>query len=120
MKNYIIIYREMTMKIKNDPKTEEKLFGNLAPQEAEELSRISKALGHPIRVKLLQMFIEQGDWVCSKLVNHFDLAQSTISEHLRLLLAAKLIKREIYPGKGRKYCINLDTLKKYKVLIAKL
>ena len=33
---------------------------------------------------------------------------------------AEAIKREIYPGKGRKYCINDETLKKYKVLSAKL
>ena len=95
-------------------------FGNLSPGELEEFSRINKAMGHPVRVKLLQMFIDKGDWVCGKLVDHFDLAQSTISEHLRILLEADLIKREIYPGKGRKYCINNDTLKRYKVLSAKL
>jgi ArsR family transcriptional regulator len=110
----------MTINIKKDIKAGKEVFGNLIPSEVEEFSRISKAMGHPVRIKLLQMFIEQGDWVCGKLVDHFDLAQSTVSEHLRILLEAKLIKREIYPGKGRKYCINNETLKKYKILSAKL
>ena len=118
--NPLYFYRDMTMKLKKDTKIKKEVFGNLIPKEVEEFSRISKAMGHPVRVKLLQMFIEQGDWVCGKLVNHFDLAQSTVSEHLRILLEAKLIKREIYPGKGMKYCINDETLKKYKILTAKL
>ena len=110
----------MTMNYKQDTKIKKEVFGNLVPNEIEDFSRISKAMGHPVRVKLLQMFIDRGDWVCGKLVNHFDLAQSTVSEHLRILLEAKLIKREIYPGKGRKYHINSETLKKYKILTAKL
>ena len=110
----------MTMNIKKDIEDQKEIFGNLLPEEVEEFSCINKAMGHPVRVKLLQMFITKGDWVCGKLVDHFDLAQSTVSEHLRILLEAKLIKREIYPGKGRKYCINNETLKKYKVLSAKL
>jgi ArsR family transcriptional regulator len=97
-----------------------KHFGNLSDTEVREFSRISKAIAHPVRVQLLQMFIEQGDWVCGKLVNHFNLAQSTVSEHLRILLEADLIKREIYPGKGRRYCINMETVKRYKVLTAKI
>ena len=108
------------MKINNDAGNPGNSFGNLKPAEIKELSLIGKAMGHPVRVKLLQMFVSQGDWVCGKLVNHFDLAQSTISEHLRILLSANLIRREIYPGKGRRYCINIDTLNKYKVLLKKL
>jgi ArsR family transcriptional regulator len=109
----------MTMK-KEINKDTVKDFGNLSPGELEEFSRISKALGHPVRVKLLQMFIDKGDWVCGKLVDHFDLAQSTISEHLRIMTEADLIKRQIYPEKGRKYCINNEALKRYKILSAKL
>ncbi len=116
----IIFNRNMTIKFENSDHQMQEDFGNLGPQEVEELSAVCKALGHPVRVRLLQMFISQGDWVCGKLVHHFDLAQSTVSEHLRILLKADLIKREIYPGKGRKYCINMETVKKYKVLTAKL
>jgi predicted transcriptional regulator len=116
----IIFNRNMTIKFENSDHHRQECFGNLAPEELEEFSAVCKALGHPVRVRLLQMFISQGDWVCGKLVHHFDLAQSTVSEHLRILLKANLIKREIYPGKGRKYCINMETIKKYKVLTARL
>ena len=85
----------MAMNIKKDIDIMNKEFGNLDPEELEEFSRISRALGHPVRIKLLQMFIDRGDWVCGKLVEHFDLAQSTVSEHLRILLEAGLIKGSI-------------------------
>ncbi len=82
------------------------IIGNLDPEEAEAYSHLCKALGHPVRVKMLQLFLSRGGWVCGQLVDRFPLAQSTISEHLRILMNSELIKREVYPDKGRRYCIN--------------
>ena len=94
--------------------------GNLNTEEIGEYSKLCKALGHPVRVKMMQLFLSEGGWVCGQLVDKFPLAQSTVSEHLRILLAVGLINKEIYPGKGRKYCVNDEALKKFKVLTAKL
>ncbi len=96
------------------------IVDNLDPEEAEAFSHLCTALGHPVRVKMLQLFLGRGGWVCGQLVDRFPLAQSTISEYLRILLNSELIKREVFPDKDRHYCINNETLKKLKVLTAKL
>lgn len=73
--------------------------------EQEKLSRYAKALGHPIRVAILQML------ACQKCCYHGDMsevlpiAKSTLSQHLNELKDAGLIQGEITPPTVR-YCIN--------------
>ncbi len=64
--------------------------------ESVELARVFKALGDPVRLRLLSMIAtSRGDEVCvCDLTPAFDLSQPTISHHLRLLREAGLISSE--------------------------
>ena len=71
----------------------------------EELAKIAKALGHPIRIEILNYLDKQACCYTGDLVDVFPLAQSTISQHLKELKNAGLIQGELNPPKI-KYCIN--------------
>ena len=71
----------------------------------EGLAVMAKALGHPIRVKILRLLAERQVCVTGDLVAELPLAQSTISEHLRILRQAGLIQGEI-EGPRTSYCVN--------------
>lgn len=68
----------------------------LADAEATELARVFKALGDPVRLRLLSMIAsrEGGEMCVCELTPAFDLAQPTISHHLKLLRQAGLIDCE--------------------------
>ena len=55
--------------------------------------------------------------MCSQIVDELPLAQSTVSEHLRILKDAGLI-RSSQDGTRVGYCINYETLRKLKALVA--
>ena len=71
----------------------------------ETLAALAKAVGHPVRIKILRLLASRDTCMTGDLVAELPLAQSTISEHLRLLRAAGLIQGEI-EGPRTKYCIN--------------
>jgi DNA-binding transcriptional ArsR family regulator len=64
-----------------------------------------KALAHPARLALLQVLAERGTCVCGTLVDELPLAQSTVSQHLKVLREAGLITGEV---DGTKSCYALD------------
>ncbi len=61
------------------------------PLSAERIAEIAKALAHPVRVRILQQFMEHKPHTAQDIVDEFELAQSTISEHLRILRSAGLL-----------------------------
>jgi len=71
----------------------------------EALAAMAKALGHPTRVKILRLLAERQACVTGDLVAELPLAQSTISEHLRILREAGLIQGEI-EGPRTSYCVD--------------
>jgi ArsR family transcriptional regulator len=83
----------------------------------EELAKLAKAIGHPARVRILRMLSRKEARVCSEIVGELPLAQSTVSEHLRILKEAGLI-RSSQDGPRVGYCIDFDALRKLKALIA--
>jgi ArsR family transcriptional regulator, arsenate/arsenite/antimonite-responsive transcriptional repressor len=83
----------------------------------DELARLAKAIGHPARVRIIRMLARKEARVCSQIVDELPLAQSTVSEHLRILKEAGLI-RSSQEGPRIGYCIDFDTLRKLKALIA--
>jgi ArsR family transcriptional regulator, arsenate/arsenite/antimonite-responsive transcriptional repressor len=83
----------------------------------EELAKLAKAIGHPARVRIIRMLSRKEARVCSEIVGELPLAQSTVSEHLRILKDAGLV-RSSQDGPRVGYCINFDTLRKLKALIA--
>jgi len=85
-------------------------------QEQNNLAAISKVLGHPARIAILQHLFKMNTCVCGDLVNEIGLAQPTISQHLKELKKLNIIKGTI-EGTSVCYCINEKTWKEIKVLL---
>lgn len=67
----------------------------LPADEAKQISVLFKALGHPHRVQLMNLLARQSVPVCVyDITIAMDLAQSTVSHHLKQLVSAGLLRRE--------------------------
>ncbi|MEO8797919.1 MAG: metalloregulator ArsR/SmtB family transcription factor, partial [Polyangiaceae bacterium] len=71
----------------------------------EELASFSKALGHPARVKIIRILLRKNACVCGDIVEELPLAQSTVSQHLKVLKDAGLIRGDV-DGPRVCYCIE--------------
>ena len=69
------------------------------------LSEIARALGHPARIAIIEYLAKSNVCICGDIVDVLPLSQSTVSQHLRELKNAGLIKGEI-EGTSVNYCIN--------------
>lgn len=69
------------------------------------LANLFKVLGHPARIAILEYIISQKSCICNDLVDEIGLAQATISQHLKELKTAGIIKGTI-EGKSVCYCID--------------
>lgn len=85
----------------------------------EELGNLCKALAHPARVRLLLILIEKGECISGDLAEEFSLAQSTVSEHLRILKESGFVQGTI-DGPRRSYCVNSDILDHFKSMVDSL
>ena len=85
-------------------------------KDIEQLARFAKALGHPMRLSILEHLFGQTCCYTGDLVDVFPLAQSTISQHLKELKDAGLIQGELKPPRI-KYCINQENWKKAKQML---
>ncbi|MBF4516010.1 winged helix-turn-helix transcriptional regulator [Flavobacterium sp. ANB] len=70
-----------------------------------ELAILAKALGHPARIAIIQYLLKVNTCICGDIVNELPLSQPTISQHLKELKNAGLIKGNI-EGNAICYCIN--------------
>lgn len=68
-------------------------------------ARICKALGHPLRARIVRFLAERDECIVGELASHFGVAQSTMSEHLRVLKAAGVVQGTI---EGPRTCYCLD------------
>jgi len=100
-----------------EPQAHTNLQGLEGPEADDELAKLAKAIGHPARVRILRMLSLKEARVCSQIVDELPLAQSTVSEHLRILKDAGLI-RSSQDGPRIGYCINYEMLRKLKALVA--
>lgn len=90
-----------------------------SPATEAELAAFAKALAHPVRVRIVRMLARREARMCSHIVDELPLAQSTVSEHLRVLKAAGLIvANESGPRVG--YCIAPTALARFKALLQAL
>ncbi len=74
------------------------------------LANTAKALGHPARIAILQYLASKKSCVCGDIVDELPLSQSTVSQHLKALKGAGLIKGDV-EGASVCYCIDLDAWK---------
>ena len=72
-----------------------------------KLAAFAKAMGHPVRVHILRLLNSQACCYTGDLTGLIPLAQSTISQHLKILKEAELIQGEILPPKV-KYCLDKE------------
>lgn len=79
----------------------------------KQLAELAKALAHPARIKILKILIDKNVCMCGDIVKLLPLAQSTVSQHLKELKKAGLIRGEI-EGPKICYCLDNDVLKKAK------
>lgn len=70
-----------------------------------EVAVLAKALGHPARIAILQFLAQRKACVCGDIVDELPLSQSTVSQHLKELKNAGLIKGDI-DGPSVCYCID--------------
>jgi DNA-binding transcriptional ArsR family regulator len=70
-----------------------------------DLAALSKALGHPARIAIIQFLIRREACVCGDIVDELPLSQSTVSQHLAELKKVGLIKGDI-EGPSVCYCID--------------
>jgi ArsR family transcriptional regulator len=86
------------------------------PAADEEIATFAKALGHPVRVRILRMLAKKNARMCSRIVDELPLAQSTVSEHLRILRTAGLVQVN-EAGARVGYCIVPSALKRLEALL---
>jgi ArsR family transcriptional regulator len=89
------------------------------PRAETELARLCRALGHPARVEILKLLMERGECQCSLIVEQLPLAQATVSQHLKVLKMAGLIRGEIDPPRVC-YCVHPPAIARLKTLISAL
>jgi DNA-binding transcriptional ArsR family regulator len=74
-------------------------------EEQNELAILAKAVGHPARIAIIQHLISVNSCVCGDIVNELPLAQPTVSQHLKELKNAGLIKGNL-AGNAICYCLD--------------
>lgn len=75
------------------------------------IATMAKALGHPARVAIVEYLLKVETCICGDIVNELPLAQPTISQHLKELKQAGIIKGEV-EGNAICYCIDEKAIKK--------
>jgi ArsR family transcriptional regulator len=83
-----------------------------------DLGTLAKALGHPTRVRIIRILRAGGGMGCMALVEALSLAQSTVSEHLRLLREAGIVT--VDADAGRTYHADIHRLRRLKALVGSL
>lgn len=83
------------------------------------IATVAKALSHPARIEILRILAEKNTCMCGEIVEQLPLAQSTVSQHLKELKDAGLVKGEI-DGPKVCYCIDNVMLRKVKNMFDKL
>src|SRR5258708_39875726 len=84
-----------------------------------DLAAVAKALGHPARIAILQFLIKTKSCICGDIVDELPLSQSTVSQHLKELKKAGLIKGNI-DGPSVCYCIDEKVWNRAKKIVAEL
>ena len=81
-----------------------------------DVAALAKALAHPARIAILQFLATQNACMCGDIVEELPLSQSTVSQHLKELKKAGLIKGEI-DGPSICYCIDAKAWSRAKKLV---
>lgn len=85
----------------------------------EEIAELAKALGHPMRVRILRILLEQEECMCGQICEQLPIAQSTVSQHLKVLREAGLVHGEI-DGPRTCYCADTTRIERLRTLLDRM
>jgi len=113
-----IVYRRFTMNIKIDKRRQ---TPSMATNSADSVhvASVMAALGHPARVTILRRLARCEECCCRDVVEHLDLAQSTVSQHLKVLVEAGLVTYEPRRPKSS-YVLNRQALQSVSCAVGDL
>jgi DNA-binding transcriptional ArsR family regulator len=75
----------------------------------DDLANAMRALGHPVRLSILRILADRSaDCCCTDVTECLPLAQSTVSQHIKVLLDAGLVERH---ARGTRNCYSVNTVK---------
>lgn len=78
-------------------------------EEQNEMAKIAKALAHPARIAILEHLLKVNECICGDIVSELPLAQATVSQHLKEMKNAGIIKGTI-DGNSVCYCADEKTI----------
>ncbi|MFG1381750.1 ArsR/SmtB family transcription factor [Xanthobacter versatilis] len=82
-------------------------------EERAALAERLRALAHPVRLRVLETLAGQDRCVCGEIVRGLPLAQSTVSQHLKVLTDSGLLRSRI-EGQRTAYCLDRDAISALK------
>lgn len=89
------------------------------PIDEKRFAAMCKALAHPIRVRIVTHLAGIDGCVCGQIVQILPLAQSTVSQHLKILKACGLVQGRI-DGPRTCYCLDRQLLEQFKQFVKNL
>lgn len=87
--------------------------------QQNKIAVIAKALGHPARIAIIEYLMKVNECICGDIVNELPLAQPTVSQHLKELKNAGIIKGSI-EGNSICYCIDEKTIEILNTYFSKI
>ncbi|MBN2437602.1 MAG: winged helix-turn-helix transcriptional regulator [Deltaproteobacteria bacterium] len=90
----------------------------LLQSEQKRLAKMLKALGNPIRFQIVEFLAQKKECITNDIVEATPLAQSTVSQHLKVLREAGLIRGEI-EGPATCYCLDVENIRWLKEQISR-
>ena len=86
---------------------------------ARRMSAICKALAHPVRIHIVAHLKQLNRCVCGQIVDSLPLAQSTVSQHLKILKESGLV-RGVVEGPRTCYCLDPEIVAEFKAFVGDL
>jgi DNA-binding transcriptional ArsR family regulator len=84
-----------------------------------QMARMAKALAHPARIAILEYLMNKESCVCGDIVEELPLSQATVSQHLKAMKDAGIIRGSI-DGPFRCYCIDQPCCQQLKESLVKM
>ncbi len=91
----------------------------LFTEKQTEIAKLTKAIGHPARVAIINYLLKQNTCICKNIVDELPLSQPTVSQHLKELKTAGLIKGSIQ-GKAVCYCLDKQGFEQLQAYCSKV
>ncbi|TBN01869.1 ArsR family transcriptional regulator [Hyunsoonleella flava] len=89
---------------------------DIYPESINQMAAIAKVFAHPARIAILQYISKQESCICNDIVDEIGLSQPTISQHLKVINDAGLLKGN-FKGKSICYCLNVERFKEFQIVL---